>query len=240
MPSSTTPTVSVVNEVVMESYLRGVVPAEMSSSAPAEALKAQAIASRSYALRRLHPSTGTYDIYDDTRSQVYHGFLAERATTNTAITATAGQVLKSGSVVANTMYHSTGGGATESNQNVWTSSTGAIVDSPVSYLQGSPDRAPDGTAYDKLSSYAIWHTTTYTLAQVQAFFAADYRTNVGTVVALDLTNVGVSREISVTLIGADGTKKTVSSAIFISVFNAHRPSSDAPMRDTLFALAPIP
>jgi SpoIID/LytB domain protein len=240
LASASAPTVRVVNEVPLEAYLRGVVPAEMSSSAPAEALKAQAIASRSYAVRRLHPSTGSYDIYDDTRSQVYHGVLAELAATNSAIGATAGQVLKSGSVVANAMYHSTGGGATESNQNVWTSSTGAIVDSPISYLQGSSDRAPDGSAYDKLGSYATWHTATYTLAQLQAFFAADSRTNVGAVVALDLRNVGVSREISVTLIGATGTKKTVSSAIFISVFNAHRPSTDAPMRDTLFGLAPIP
>jgi hypothetical protein len=46
--------------------------------------------------------------------------------------------------------------------------------------------------------------------------------------------------ISVTLIGANGTKKTVSGDVFRSVFNAHRPSGDRMMRSTLFALAPIP
>jgi stage II sporulation protein D len=232
--------VSVVNEVPLESYLRGVLPAEMSPSAPTEALKAQAVASRSYAAYRLHPTTGTYDIYDDTRSQVYRGVLAEKTASTAAVTATAGQVLRYGTAIANTFYHSTGGGATESNQNVWVSATGAITSTPVPYLQGSLDRAPDGSSYDAAATYATWRTATYTLAQVQAFFAADTRTNVGSVVALDLSRRGVARLISVTLVGANGTTKTVSADIFDAVFNAHRPAADAPIRSTLFALAPIP
>jgi hypothetical protein len=64
---------------------------------------------------------------------------------------------------------------------------------------------------------------------------------VGTLVALDLRNRGVSgRLISVTLIGANGTTKKVSGDVFRSIFNAHRPSGDAMMRSTLFDLAPIP
>jgi stage II sporulation protein D len=234
-------TVSVVNELPLETYLRGIVPAEMSSAWPTEAIKSQAIASRSYAAYRLRPGVSTYDVYDDTRSQVYRGSLIERSTSTAAITATVGQVLKSGTAIANTLYHSAGGGATESNQNVFVSSTGAVFVSPVSYLQGSLDRAADGSAYDALSPYATWHTATYTLAQVQGFFAADARTNVGTLVALDLTHRGVSgRLISVILVGADGSTKTVSGDVFESVFNAHRPSTDAPIRSSLYALAPIP
>jgi stage II sporulation protein D len=233
-------TATVVNEVPLETYLRGVVPCEMSPSAPTEALKAQTIASRSYAAYRLHPATGSYDIYDDTRSQVYRGVLAENSISNAAVTATAGKVLRYGTAIANTFYHATGGGATESNQNVWVSSTGAITTTPVPYLQGSPDRAPNGSSYDAAGPYATWHTATYTLAQVQAFFAADARTNVGTVVALDLSRRGVARLISVTLIGANGTTKTVSADVFDAVFNAHRPAADPPIRSTLFALAPIP
>jgi SpoIID/LytB domain protein len=232
--------VTVINEVPLETYLRGVVPCEMSPSAPTEALKSQAIASRSYAVVRLHPTTGIYDIYDDTRSQVYRGVLAEKTASTAVVTATAGQVVRYGTAVANTFYHSTGGGATESNQNVWVSATGAITSSPTPYLQGSLDRAPDGSSYDSASTYATWHTATYTLAQVQAFFAADTRTNVGTVVALDLTRRGVARLISVTLVGANGTTKTVSADIFDAVFNAHRPAADPPIRSTLLALAPIP
>jgi stage II sporulation protein D len=239
--STSTTSTSVVNEVALESYLRGSVPAEMPYTWSTEALKAQAIATRSYAVRRLHPTTGTYDLYDDTRSQVYRGVNAERSTTTAAITATAGVVLKYGTSVANTLYHSCGGGATEDNENVYVSATGAITSTPVAYLQGSADRAPDGTAWDKASPYATWRTATYTLAQVQAFFAADTRTNVGTLVAVDLSRRGVSgRLISVTLIGADGTIKTVSGAVFTSVFNAKKPAADAPMRDTLFDFAPIP
>jgi stage II sporulation protein D len=234
-------TVSVVNELPLETYLRGVVPAEMSSAWPTEAIKSQAIASRSYAAYRLRPGVSTYDVYDDTRSQVYRGSLIERSTSTAAITATVGQVLRSGTAIANTLYHSTGGGATESNQNVFVSSTGAIISSPVAYLQGSSDRAADGSSYDALSPYATWHTATYTLAQVQAFFAADTRTNVGTLVALDLSHRGVSgRLIKVILIGADGTTKTVSGDVFEAVFNGHRPGADAPIRSSLYDLAPIP
>jgi stage II sporulation protein D len=118
----------------------------MPASWPAEALKAQAIASRSYADYRLHPSDGQFDLYDDTRTQVYRGVEVEAAASDAAIAATAGVVLKSGAAVANAMYHSTGGGATENNEFVFVSPSGAIVATPVSYLRGSPDRAPDGTA----------------------------------------------------------------------------------------------
>jgi stage II sporulation protein D len=234
-------TVSVVNELPMESYLQGVVPAEMPYTWPSAALRAQAVASRSFATVRLHPSSGTYDLYDDTRSQVYRGTLAEHSTTTNAIAGTAGRVVWYGTGVANTLYHSAGGGATENNEYAFVSASGAVTSSPVAYLRGSSDRAPDGSSYDVASPYDTWHTATYSLAQVQAWFAADSRTNVGTLVALDLTHRGVSgRLICVILVGADGTTKTVSGGVFVSVFNAHRPSADAPMRDTLFALAPIP
>ena len=54
-------------------------------------------------------------------------------------------MLRSGSAIANTLFHSTGGGATENNENVYVSATGARVAGAVSYLRGSTDRAPDGT-----------------------------------------------------------------------------------------------
>jgi stage II sporulation protein D len=236
-----TPRADVVNALPMESYLRGVVPAEVPAGWPAEALKAQAIAARSYSAVRLHPEKGTFDVYDDTRSQVYLGKSAEKAGTDAAITATATVVLRtpSGSI-ANAFFHSTGGGATENNEYAWVSSTGQILSSPYSYLRGSLDRRPDGTPYDANGPYAKWKTATYTLAQIRSWFADDARTDVGTLVGLNLSDRGVSgRLISVKLIGADGTKKTVSGAVFISIFNAHRPSSDPLLRSTLFDLAPI-
>ena len=238
---SSSGTVSVVDWLAMDTYLRGVVPVEMSSSWTAAALQSQAIASRSYASYRLHPTTGTFDIYDDTRSQVYHGQLGEKTNGTAAITATANQVLLYKGAVANALYHSGDGGWTENNEYVFVSSTGAITSGVVGYLRGTSDRAPDGSSYDKASPFNTWHTTVYALPQIQAIFAADSRTNVGQVVSLDLSHRGVSgRLISVTLIGANGTTKTVSGSVFVAVFNANTPATDPAMRNPLFDLKPIP
>jgi stage II sporulation protein D len=235
-----TTTATVVNHIAVDRYLRGVVPLEMPSTWPTEALRAQAIAARSYALRRVHPTTGLFDVYDDTRSQVYRGKRVETSAANTAVTATAGSVLLSGTSLVNALFHSADGGWTENNENVFVSSTGSIVAGPVSYLRGSSDRAPDGTSYDKASPYATWKTATYTATALSAIFATDPRTAVGTLSALDLSHRGVSgRLISVSLTGDLGTK-TVSGAVFRAVFNAARPAADPSLRGTLFDIAPIP
>ncbi|HJW21987.1 MAG TPA: SpoIID/LytB domain-containing protein [Candidatus Limnocylindrales bacterium] len=234
-------TLNVVNTVPLETYLRGAVPAEMPASWPGEALKSQAIAARTYAAYRLHPTSGTWDVYDDTRSQVYRGYLAEKSSTNSAIGATAGKVVRTSTgYLADTLYHSSDGGWTENSENVFVSPTGAVTSGKVSYLRGVSDRAPDGSSYDKASPYAAWHTASYTLAQIQAVFAGDSRTNVGTLIGLDLRNRGVSgRLISVTLYGANGTTKKVSGGVFIAVFNSET-GADPVMRNTLFNLSPIP
>ena len=238
--SSASTRANVVNELTLERYLRGVVPAEMPASWPAEALKAQAIAARSYAARRLRPGVSWYDVGDDSRWQVYLGSLGERAATTGAISATAGIVLRSGTAIANALFHSTGGGATEDNENVFVASSGAKIAAPVSYLRGSIDRRPDGRAYDAAAPYATWKTTTYSIVQLSAWFAADARTRVGTLTAFDLRNRGVSgRLVSVTLIGTRGSK-TVSANVFRSIFNAARPAGDPMLRSTLFDVAPMP
>jgi stage II sporulation protein D len=235
-----TTSIRVIDDLGLDAYLRGAVPAEMPPSWPAEALKAQAIASRSYAVYRLHPSDGQFDLYDDTRTQVYRGVEVEAATSDAAIAATAGVVLKSGAAVANAMYHSTGGGATENNEFVFVSPTGAVVATPVSYLRGSPDRAPDGSAYDAASPNATWTTAAYSRAALDAIFDSDPRTATGTAIRLDLSRRGVSgRLIAVTLTGSLGSK-TVSGDVFRSVFNAHKPSADPEMRSTLVDTRPIP
>ncbi|MGZ8513548.1 MAG: SpoIID/LytB domain-containing protein [Candidatus Limnocylindrales bacterium] len=232
--------VSVVDDVALDAYLGGVVPVEMPPTWPVAALQAQAIAARSFAARRLHPATSFYDVPDTSASQLFRGVLAEKPQTNAAISATAGQVLMSGSSIINALFDSTGGGATESNENVYTTATGRVVARPVSYLRGSSDRAPDGTPYDATSPYATWATRTYARSQLSAWFASDSRTNVGDLLALDLHDRGVSgRLISVTLIGTAETRR-VSGEVFRAVFNEARPSSDPSLRSTLFDLAPIP
>ena len=235
-----TTTALVVNHVAVDQYLRGVVPLETPSTWPTEALRAQAIAARSYALYRVHPATGLFDVYDDTRSQVYRGKRVETSATNLAISGTAGTVMLSGTALVNALFHSADGGWTENNENVFVNASGTIVAGAVSYLRGSSDRAPDGTSYDRASPYATWQTATYGAAALSAILAKDPRTNVGLLSALDLTRRGVSgRLISVTLSGDLGTK-TVSGEVFRAAFNAGRPTTDPALRSTLFDVAPIP
>jgi stage II sporulation protein D len=232
-------TATVVNHVALDTYLRGVVPVEMPAGWPTEALKAQAVAARSYAVRRLHPTSGSFDVYDDTRSQVYRGQEAESSVTNSLIKAFPGQILKYGSSVVNAFFHSTGGGGTENNEYVFVSSSGS-VGTAVSYLRGVPDRKPDGTAYDAAAPYYGWSTSSLTRAQLSAMFKADARTNVGDLTKLDLTKRGVSgRLYRVTLHGSAGSK-TVSADVFRSVYNAKRPSGTLPLRANLFDTRPLP
>jgi len=232
-------TVDVVNELPLESYLRGVVPGEMPTSWPLEARIAQTIAARSYAANHL-VAGGTFDVYDDTRSQVYLGVRREHPEADAVVASSAGQVLLSGASIVNAMFHSSDGGATEDNENVFVSSTGARIAGPVGYLRGSSDRDPSGVAYDAAAPFATWQTGAYSAAQLSVIFASDARTNVGTLTALDLRNRGVSgRLISVTLIGSLGTR-TVSGTVFAAAFNAGKPSTDARMRGTLVDVAPIP
>lgn len=233
-------TVDVVNELPVEAYLRGVVPAEMPASWPVEARIAQTIVARSYAAYQLRPATGTFDVYDDTRSQVYLGVREEKPEADAVIAATAGQVLTSGGSVINALFHSTAGGATENNENVFVSPSGAKIAMPLSYLRGSPDRDPAGVPYDAGAPSATWQTRAYGNAELSAIFAKDSRTGVGTLTGLDLRNRGVSgRLISVTLIGTGGTK-TVSGSVFVAAFNAGRASTDPALRGSLLDVAPIP
>ena len=82
---------TVVNRLPLDRYLRGVVPWEMPDDWQREALRAQAVVARSYALATLKPGA-LFDLYADTRSQVYGGIPAEAASTNRAIGSTAGRV----------------------------------------------------------------------------------------------------------------------------------------------------
>ena len=111
---------TVVNMVGFEDYIEGVVATEMSNSWPVEALKAQAVAARSYAI-----SLGTkhgkhhFDICDDVDCQAYTGQTSTGANTRAAVEQTAGQVALYGGKVAETFYYSSNGGASQSVSVVW-------------------------------------------------------------------------------------------------------------------------
>jgi len=103
---------STVVRVPLERYVRGVVAAEMPAGWPLAALEAQAIASRTYALTA-HAGGARFDVYSDTRSQVYRGVAAETASTNAAVKDTAGQIVLYAGRPAATYFFASSGGMTE-------------------------------------------------------------------------------------------------------------------------------
>ncbi len=105
-----------VKTLPLETYVRGVVAAEMPSSWPLAALEAQALASRTYALTT-DAGGSRFDVYADTRSQMYEGKAAETASSNAAIADTAGQIVTYGGKPATTYFFASSGGMTESVQN---------------------------------------------------------------------------------------------------------------------------
>ncbi|HME03266.1 MAG TPA: SpoIID/LytB domain-containing protein [Solirubrobacteraceae bacterium] len=102
--------------VPLERYVRGVVAAEMPASWPLAALEAQAVASRTYALAS-HAGGSRFDVYSDTRSQVYLGVAAETSRSNQAVADTAGQVVLYAGKPATTYFFASSGGMTENIEN---------------------------------------------------------------------------------------------------------------------------
>ena len=111
-------TIKVLNILDLESYLRGVVPVEMAAEWPVEALKAQAIAARTYTLQRLDPSE-LYDVCGTQACQEYGGMSVEHARSDAAVAETTGVVVTYGGSYARTVYHSDSGGVIASAQEVW-------------------------------------------------------------------------------------------------------------------------
>ena len=134
--------VTAVNHIELEKYLRGVVPNESPASWPIEALKAQAIAARSYALGT-GAQSNVYDHVDTPASQVYYGRGSENPNTDRAVAATRGEVLRHNGRIITAFFHSTSGGHTENNENIWGGT-------PLRYIRGVKD------PWDKYSPYHHW------------------------------------------------------------------------------------
>jgi len=131
---------SKVKDIPTETYVRGVVSAEVSSSWPMAALEAQAVASRTYAITA-HAGGNKFDVYTDDRSQVYKGKAAETSRTNAAVAATAGQIVTYGGQPAITYFFASSGGHTESIQASFLGST------PEPWLVGVSDPYDTGTLH---------------------------------------------------------------------------------------------
>jgi stage II sporulation protein D len=188
----------IVNHVALEGYLRGVVPREMPSSWPQGALRSQAVAARSYAVRGIK-DLGAYDLYCTAASQVYNGYDGEAASTNLAVSATAGVVPTYNGTPIVAYFSSTSGGYTENIENVWGGSA-------VPYLKGVPD------PYDYYSPYHVWTDAPY------RWSAATVAGKLGSLVQGTLRTIyiakrGVSpRVVLAYVLGTDGTTPHLASA----------------------------
>jgi stage II sporulation protein D len=124
---------NVINSLPLDQYLYGVLPQEMSSGWPTEALKAQAVAARTYASRLLGSNKWSVaDISDDVYDQAYRGYSRESDDTSAAVDATKGQVLMKNGALIDALYSSNNGGYTGAASEMWNSSADylAAVDSP--------------------------------------------------------------------------------------------------------------
>ncbi len=113
-------TYTIVNDVPLETYLRGVVPHEIGPGAPIAAIEAQAILARTYALRNLHRFTiDDYELCANTHCQVYRGLSGTLPQIDAAIQRTAGQVLAYGGDLVDAVYSSTNGGVAAAFEDIW-------------------------------------------------------------------------------------------------------------------------
>lgn len=168
-------TITLVNHIFIETYLYGVVPSEMPNSWPIEALKAQAVTARTFALRSQNANRANFaDLCDTQMSQVYRGFNPALANSIQAVDQTAGLVLTHGGALAATFYSSSNGGITEASSNVWLGG-GSI---PYSTVMQDPF-----DARNTLNQHAFW------TVEIP-------KTNVPAVV-----NTGMATEIASLLIG---------------------------------------
>ena len=137
---------SVVNEVGVQQYLYSVVAKEIGGNAEPEALKAQAVVARTYVTAHLDG----HELSDDTSFQVYSGADGETAASRAAVDATDGQVLAwQGKLARHVCYHSTCGGATEANENVFLSR-------PIPYLRGVACQV-EGSAAPSAGQQSVAH-----------------------------------------------------------------------------------
>ena len=125
---STGGNINVINVVPVDDYVRGVLPYEMSPSWPLEALKAQAVCARTYALMQTkHYKSYKFDVCNTTDCQVYYGANNANSVTDQAAEETRGVVLTYNGQLASAYYYSSNGGASESSQNVWTTAMPHLV-----------------------------------------------------------------------------------------------------------------
>jgi stage II sporulation protein D len=190
---------NIVNALAIEQYAKGVMSNEVPPSWPTEELKAHAVAVRSIAITGDVDGNG-FDLYSDTRSQVYEGLESEYARTNEAVAATKGQVVMYQGEIAQTLYSACSGGHTESAVNVF--------GSPVPYLVGVPD------PYDYHCPLHKW-TLEFTGPEISSRLGGYLK---GKLKRVAITKTGVSpRIITAKLYGTGGISTVTGSQLSVAL-----------------------
>ena len=196
----------IINVLPIEDYLRGL--GEVPSSWPLEAIKAQIVAARCYALTHMG-STGLYDVDDTTQFQVYRGIDSESGSQNAAVDQTVDQVLMYGGRVIEAFFSASDGGHTANVSDVF---GGSLATYP--YLRGALD------PWDIVAPRHTWYTRVYTYAALEpVFFTSGDVATYGRLKGFDLHDRDASDRLNtVGLIGTRGVKRIGVSA-FLHAFN---------------------
>ena len=206
---------TIVNEVPLEEYLYGVVGKEMAPGWAEEALKAQSVAARTYAvMHRGYFKSRGFDMTDNTWSQVYAGVAAEAPSITQAVNATKGEILTYGGKPIDALYSTTCGGWTENSENVWGDYQ--------AYLRGVSDPS------DRMPGYKWQLTTT---PQEMARCLTEASKGVGTIHSIILTPLmkrpmaasdrGVSGRVKAMTFVGSGGQRTVTGNAFQQIYGLH-------------------
>lgn len=188
-----------VNALGLDDYVRGVISAEMPSNWAPEALKVQAVAARTYAITT-DVAGSFYNLYPDTRSQVYKGVAAETPATDAAVAATAGQVVTYNGAPVVTYFFASSGGHTENVEDAWPGAAAAP------WLRGVADPFDDAGG----NPYYRWGRE-FSLGATSARLS---RLVPGTLIGIQVTDTGASpRIIHAQVVGTGGTTTVTGSQL---------------------------
>ena len=199
-------TIRVVNQLPLEDYLKGVVPAEMPTGRDDsyfEALKAFAICARTYAINRLKSNNEVFDIYLDMRDQAYGGAGAEKELASRAVNETFGRILKYNDKPAKVYYHSSCGGHTENVKYVFGLKS-------IPYLQGVEDGDPPNCSIASNFSWEEKYPENVFIERLRtSTFIGDKNFSLKDVKIKDTDESGRVTLLEITLLSNDGEEKII-------------------------------
>lgn len=189
---------TVINTVDIEDYVKGVLPYEMSSSWPLEALKAQALCARTYAASNLYSySSYGFDVTNDTYCQVYRGTSLSSANSDKAVDETAGIYITYNGSLISAVYSSSFGGGSENSENVFGSTT--------AYLRGVID--PYEAAADSINGKSSWSYTFTKSELITKLKNAGY--SISDISSIEVTLSDTNNAIGLKFISSSGTSVSI-------------------------------